>query len=133
MPKKIKLLVRTGAIACLALSFVDCGGGSTSSRVVTGIFVQPTPTNQVAYSQLAAPKNQVSFAAMLTYSDGSVGSPLQNVQWSDTDSWVFMHGSAVICNQPAPSVLEIPEFSVVTATAQVNGKTYSTSSGVYCL
>ena len=103
-----------------------------SSPTPIGMFVKPTPANQTAYSALPAPQNQVSFAAYLNYSDGSVSStPLNGVHWVDTDGWVSLQGNIATCTQPAPVVL-LSFFSTVTASTQVNGKTYNANSGLYC-
>jgi len=63
-----------------------CGGGSMPAPTVIGMVAQSQPSNAIASSAMASPKNQVSFSALLTYSDGSVSaSPLSGVQWSDGD------------------------------------------------
>ncbi|PYV79107.1 MAG: hypothetical protein DMG93_21380, partial [Acidobacteria bacterium] len=74
-----------------------------------------------------------SFAAYITYSDGSLSSsPINEVQWSDTDySWVSLNGNVATCTQPAP--LAGLQLSTVTSTTQVNGSTYTGTSGLYCL
>ena len=115
------------------LALNGCGGGQMPAPTVTGIFVKATPANQTAYSSQTAPQNQVSFAAYLSYSDGSLSStPLSGVQWSDPDSWVSLSGNIATCTQPAP--LPGLQLSKMTATAQVNGSTYTdSSSGLYCL
>src|SRR6266851_6130801 len=101
----------------LTTALCSCGGGQMTAPTVTGIFVKATPTNQTAYSAQPAPQNQVSFAAYLSYSDGSSSStPLSGVQWSDIDySWVFLSGNIATCTQPAP--LPGLQLSTVTATA----------------
>ena len=104
-----------------------------STRNPTGIIVQSTPANQTAYSGQPHPQDQVSFAASIEYSDGSVSGPIGGVQWSNGDSWVSMQGNVATCTQAAPVLILGPILSVVTATAQVNGKTYTASSGLYCL
>jgi len=115
------------------LALNGCGGGQMPAPTVTGIFVKATPANQTAYSSQTVPQNQVSFAAYLSYSDGSLSStPLSGVQWSDPDSWVSLSGNIATCTQPAP--LPGLQLSKMTATAQVNGSTYTdSSSGLYCL
>jgi hypothetical protein len=132
---KLELLFRVAirSVALLSLAnLAGCGGGSMSARTPVGILVQATPNNQTAYSGQAPPQNQVSFAAYVNYSDGSVGStPLSGAQWADTDNWVSLQGSVATCTQPAPVVI-LPFFSTITATAQVNGKTYTSNSGLYC-
>ncbi len=111
-----------------------CGGGSMPAPTVTGMVAQSQPSNAIASSAMASPKNRVSFSALLTYSDGSVSaSPLSGVQWSDGDPWVSLSGNVATCTQPAPVLILGPEFSTVTATAQVNGKSYTVTSGLYCL
>jgi hypothetical protein len=125
-------VTRGSALVFLA-ALAGCGGGSMTSRTATGITVQATPNNQTAYSGQMPPQNQVSFATYVNYSDGSVGStPVSGVQWSDTDSWISLQGSVVTCTPPAPVVV-LPFFSTVTATMQVSGKTYTGTSGLYCL
>ena len=121
-------------VALLLISALSgCGGGKMPAPTVTGIFVRATPTNQTAYSSQAAPQNQVSFAAYLSYSDGSISSTsVSGTVWSDTDySWVSLTGNVATCTQPAP--LPGLQLSMVTATAQVNGSTYTGASGLYCL
>ena len=115
------------------LALNGCGGGQMPAPTVTGIFVKATPANQTAYSSQTVPQNQVSFATYLSYSDGSLSStPLSGVQWSDPDSWVSLSGNIATCTQPAP--LPGLQLSKMTATAQVNGSTYTdSSSGLYCL
>ena len=104
-----------------------------AARTPTGISVQATPANQTAYSGQLPPKNQVSFAAYISYSDGTLSStPISGAKWSDGDNWVSLQGSVATCTQPAPVVI-LPFFSVVTATAQVSGTTYNATSGLYCL
>ena len=115
------------------LALNGCGGGHMPAPTVAGILVKATPANQTAYSSQPAPQNQVSFAAYLSYSDGSLSStPLSGVQWSDTDySWVSLNGNIATCTQPAP--LPGLQLSKITATAQVNGSSYTDSgSGLYC-
>jgi hypothetical protein len=114
------------------LALNGCGGGQMPAPTVTGIFVKATPANQTAYSAQPAPQDQVSFAAYLTYSDGSLSSTsLSGVQWSDIDySWVSLSGNVATCTQPAP--LPGLQLSTVTATTQVHGNTYTNSSGLYC-
>jgi hypothetical protein len=118
----------------VSLFLAGCGGGSMPAPTPVGIFVQSTPADQTAYSGLLPPKNQVSFAAYISYSDGTSSStPISGAKWSDGDNWVSLQGSVATCTQPAPVVI-LPLFSKVNATAQVNGKTYTdTSSGLYCL
>jgi hypothetical protein len=126
-----------GSVQSLAISaslfLAGCGGGHMSAPTVTGIVVKATPTNQTAYSTLPSPQNQVSFAAYISYSDDSLSSSaLSSVLWSDSDhSWVFMNGNIATCTQPSP--LPGLQLSTVTATAQVNGSTYTGTSGLYCL
>jgi len=125
-------VTRGSATLVFLAALVGCGGGSMTARTPVGIVVQTTPSNQTAYSGQTPPQNQVSFAAYVNYSDGSLGStPLSGVLWTDQDSWVSLQGSVATCTQPAP-VLVLPAFSRVTATAQVNGKTYTDNSGLYC-
>ncbi len=116
------------------LFLAGCGGGSMPAPTVTGIVAQSQPSDGNAYSGMAPPKNQVSFSAFITYSDGSLShSPLNGVQWSDGDNWVSLSGNVATCTQPAPVLILGPLFSPVTATVQVNGKSYTASSGLYCL
>jgi len=61
-----------------------------STRNPTGIIVQSTPANQTAYSGQPHPQDQVSFAASIEYSDGSVSGPIGGVQWSNGDSCGFL-------------------------------------------
>ena len=94
--------------------------------------MKPTPSNQTAYSGQPAPQNQVSFAAYYLYSDGTQSNTtVPGVQWSDIDNWVALSANVATCEGPAPFFLG-PQLSSVTATIQVNGKTYSDSSGIYC-
>ena len=99
---------------------------------VTGIVVQPSVAQ--VYSSDAPPKNQVSFAAYITYSDASQSpSPISNVKWTyDSASWVSLNGNVATCLQPAPVVL-FPFVSTITATASVNGTTYTVNAGLTCL
>jgi hypothetical protein len=99
---------------------------------VTGIAVQPSVAS--AYSADAPPKNQVSFAAYIAYSDGSQGpSPLSNVTWTfDFASWVSLKGNTATCLQPAPVVI-FPFVSNITAKAQVNGTPYTVNAALTCL
>ena len=122
------------ALAMLMVSSGCGGGGPTSGLTVTGIKVQAQPSNQTADHGLAAPQDQVAFTAHYTYSDLSTGtSPVANVQWTgDGASWISLQGNTATCLQAAP-VIVLPAFSAVTATATVNGKTHTDSSGLYCL
>jgi hypothetical protein len=116
----------------VSAALAGCGGGKMPNPTAIGILVQATPSNQTAYSGQAPPQNQVSFTAVAEYSDGSLGSnPLSGVQWSNGDSWVSLQGNVATCTQPAPVVI-LPFFSAVSATAQVNGKTYTGNSGLCC-
>jgi hypothetical protein len=130
-----ELTASKSLLVCLALmSLAACGGGSMPPKVANGIFLQSTPANQIAYAAQAPPQNQVSFTAVISYSDGSIGSaPITGAQWSDTDSWVSMQGNVATCLQPAPVLILGNVLSTVTATAQVNGNSYTASSGLYCL
>jgi len=127
-------LLRSLLLLSVSLFLGGCSGGSMPAPTLVGIIVQATPANQTAYSAMAPPQNQVSFAAFSTYSDGSVSStPISGVQWADSDSWVSLSRNVATCTQPAPVLILGTVFSTVTATAQVSGKTYSDSSGLYCL
>ena len=127
-------LLRSLLLLTVSLFLGGCGGGSMPAPTPVGIFVQSTPANQTAYAAMAPPQNQVSFAAFITYSDGSVGStPISGVQWANSDLWVSLSRNVATCTQPAPVLILGTVFSTVTATAQVSGKTYSDSSGLYCL
>src|SRR5713101_1655325 len=81
-------LLRSLLLLTVSLFLGGCGGGSMPAPTPVGIFVQSMPANQTAYAAMAPPQNQVSFAAAITYSDGSVGStPISGVQWANSDSW----------------------------------------------
>jgi hypothetical protein len=126
--------LRSLLLLTVSLFLGGCGGGSMPAPTPVGIFVQSTPANQTAYAGLAPPQNQVSFAAFITYSDGSVGStPIGGLQWADSDSWVSLSRNVATCTQPAPVLILGPVLSTVTATAQVSGEPYPASSGLYCL
>jgi len=127
-------LLRSLLLLTVSLFLAGCGGGSMPAPTPVGIFVQSTPANQTAYAGLAPPQNQVSFAAFITYSDGSVGSiPISGAQWVNGDSWVSLSRNVATCTQPAPVLILGTVFSKVTATAQVSGNTFTDSSGLYCL
>jgi hypothetical protein len=121
-----------GALLVIAAVELSGCGGKASSPTITGIFVKPTPSNETAYSGQPAPQNQVSFAAYYLYSDGTQSNTtVGGVQWSDSDTWVSLSTNVATCTRPAPFVLG-PQLSSVTATVQVNGTTYTDSSGIYC-
>ena len=111
---------------------LGCGGGHMAAPTVTGIAVQPSVAS--VYSADAPPKNQVTFAAFVAYSDGSQSpNPLSNVTWTyDFSSWVSLKGNTATCLQPAPVVL-LPFDSTITATAQVNGTSYTANAALTCL
>jgi hypothetical protein len=121
---------RLSVLLIALLLLPGCGGGSTPAPAITGITVQAQPSNQTAYSGQAAPQNQVSFTAYDTYSDLSISkTPITNVQWTgDGANWVSLNGNMATCTQSGGIL-----FSTVTATAQVNGNTYTASSGLYCV
>ena len=99
---------------------------------VTGIAVQPSIAS--VYSSDAPPKNQVTFAAYISYSDGTQSTnPLSNVTWTyDGASWVSLKGNTATCLQPAPVVL-FPFVSTISATAQVSGTPYTVNAALTCL
>ena len=125
---------RSGLVPILATAAltVGCGGGHIPPPTVTGIAVQPSVAS--VYSSDAPPKNQVSFAAYITYSDASQSpNPISNVKWTyDSASWVSLNGNVATCLQPAPVII-FPFGSTITATAPVNGTTYTVNAGLVCL
>jgi hypothetical protein len=121
------------SIAAAQVLLAGCGGGRMPSPTPIGIIVQATPANQTAYSEMPPPQNQVSFVAYISYSDASFSStPLTGLQWSNNDSWVSLQGNVATCTQPAPVLILGTVFSTVTATAKVNGTTFTDGSGLYC-
>ena len=126
-PRSSLLSVLTTA----ALTF-GCGGGHMTAPTVTGIAVQPSTPS--VYSSDAPPKNQVTFAAYISYSDGSQSTnPLSNVTWTcDGASWVSLKRNTATCLQPAPVIL-LPFVSTITATAQVSGTLYTVNAALTCL
>jgi hypothetical protein len=120
------------AIWATVAFLTGCGGMHMPPATVTGITVQPgTPT---IYSEDAPPKNQVSFAAYETFSDGSIGAnPIGGTRWTyDFASWVFFSGNAATCTQPAPVVI-FPFTSTITATSKIGGTTYTATAALTCL
>lgn len=119
-------------LAGLSVLFASCGG--SPAPTLTGIAVQP-------HSILAWP-SQV-FTAVGVYSDGSTGALNTQVTWSEDAYWVridVVGGSSTlqadaVCLSPAPltgSVLPQPAPATITATATINGKTFSAMGTLYC-
>jgi hypothetical protein len=111
-----------------------CGSSSNPMMplVVKGLVV--TPFQPVAYSSMAPPQNQATFSASLEYTDGSSKPVSAGVQWSyDSAQWVTLAKNTATCTEPAPQVVtDVPSPSQVTATASVDGVSYTASSSISC-
>jgi hypothetical protein len=125
-----RLVVATALAIC---TMASCGyGNQNPPRSVTGI--QVLPGNPTAYSSQASPKNQAIFTADVAYNDGSLTPISGGVRWTyDFASWVALVGNTATCTQPAPTILGIPMTSQITATATVNGASYTAYTLLTCL
>ena len=116
----------------LTVLLASCGGSPTPT--LTGIAVQP-------HSILTWPDQL--FTAVGVYSDHSTGPLKAQVIWGNDAWWVRIDELSggtntqinVVCLSPAPlsgELLPQPEPANITATATLNGQTFSSSATLYC-
>jgi hypothetical protein len=134
--------IRVYVIWVLALAVCVLASCSYGPPTVTGIRV--SPGNGFAHSELAPPQNQVTFEAIVLYSDGSESpNPIASgVTWSvdfppaSGSPWVSLSGNTAICTQPAPGGLDFfgqPQPpATITASATVRGTAYSAGALLFC-
>lgn len=133
------LLPRLSAVTVLAMALTCClagCGGYTNpvnpAPVVQGIVV--TPIQPVGYSDQGAPMNQATFTASLKYTDGTSHPISSGVTWSyDAAPWVSLAKNTATCTEAAPQINPgVPSPSQITATASVDGVSYTASSALSC-
>jgi hypothetical protein len=119
-------------IACGLLA--GCGSSSNPMMPVVAKGLVVTPFQPVAYSAMAPPQNQATFTASLEYTDGSVKPVISGVVWSyDSAQWVTLGKNTATCTEAAPQVaINVPSPSQITATASVDGVSYTASSALSC-
>jgi hypothetical protein len=111
-----------------------CGSSSNPMMPLGAKGLVVTPFQPVANSSMAPPQNQATFNASLEYTDGSVKPVSSGVQWSyDSAPWVTLVKNTATCTAAAPQVVtNVPSPSQITATASVDGVSYTASSALSC-
>jgi hypothetical protein len=113
------------------ISFVTaCGGGNMSAKVV-GIFVSPGNATATANSA----QNQIVYKVEVEYADNHRVTLTGGVQWRVQAYWVSFDSATAtaICANPAPQqFINIPDPATITATATVEGQSYTDSAVLNC-
>lgn len=107
-----------------------CGGGNMSAKVV-GIFVSPGNGTATANSA----QNQIVYKVEVEYADNYRVTLTSGVQWRVQAYWVSFDSATATatCTNPAPQqFINIPDPATITATATVEGQSYTDSAMLSC-
>lgn len=118
--------VSFAAAVILLAGIPGCGAVFDPSAVVIAINVTPEPTS-------ARVGSGVTFSAEAIYSDGHTAPVNSDITWThDSQSWVTWSDSTAQCIAPSPVSFGVAQTAQITATATINGNTFSDQSGVEC-
>jgi len=123
-------LVASMIVLALIYGFPGCGGGQPVAKPM-GIFV--SPRSAVAWSNSA--EAQVVYKVVTGYSDGRDVPLTSGITWSVDKPWVWLDSTtaAATCEYPAPQMPILgPEPALITATATVEGQTFTDSVVLDC-
>ena len=107
-----------------------CGGGNMSAKVI-GIFVSPGNGTATANSA----QNQIVYKVEVEYADNHRVTLTSGVQWRVQAYWVSFDSATATatCANPAPQqFINIPDPATITATATVEGQSYTDSAILHC-
>lgn len=107
-----------------------CGGGNWSSKVI-GVFV--SPGKATAYAN--GTPNQIVYKVEVEYGDNHRVALTSGVQWRVQAYWVSFDAATATatCTNPAPQqFINIPDPANITATATVEGQSYTDSAVLSC-
>lgn len=107
-----------------------CGGGNPSSQVI-GVFVSPG----IATAYAGSPQNQIVYKVEVEYADNHRVPLTSGVQWQVQAYWVSFDSATetATCANPAPQqFIGVPDQAAITATATVNGRSYTDSAVLSC-
>lgn len=110
-----------------------CGGGNSMSAKPVGIFIHPR--SATAYSNSA--EDHVAYTVVVGYIGGKDVPLTSGVQWERlTGAWVSfdLASATATCREPAPpDTFLYPQAATISATATVEGQTFSDITTLYCL
>jgi hypothetical protein len=123
-------LVASILVFGLICSFPGCGGGQPAANPI-GIFV--SPRSAVAWSNSA--EDEIVYKVVVGYSDGRDVPLTSGITWSVDQPWVWIDSTTATatCEYSAPQVPFFgPEAATITATAAIEGQTFSDSAVLDC-